>query len=148
MATFMRDGVAAFLQEYPSKPPSCVALYCSPVNGWVSLCIDTVDHGAAPETSCPDFSHSEYRLLEQPDWSQEYESADPVVQRHDSVAVRLKSGDGDEVFNEPFFLLLMKISNDYYHHANKVFRPTWAGVRILDSEFASFWRVQHGANNA
>ena len=138
---FVREGVSAFLEENPGVQPTCVALYSSPVNGWISLCLDTSDRGAGPNTNCPDFSHVEYRLLERSSWSAEYESPHPTIQRHDSVVVRLSSSDGDDTFNESFFLLLMKVSNDYYHHDCGVFRPKWAGVQILDSKYFSFWRV-------
>jgi hypothetical protein len=140
---FIREGVSAFLDENPDIQPSCVALYSSPANGWISLCIDTVDHGFGPATNCPDFSHPEFRLLERPAWSAEYESSNPTIRRHDSVIVRFAASDGDEAYNHAFFLLLMKVSNDYYHHDSGVFRSKWAGVQILDSKFGSFWRV-HG----
>ncbi|OAI43200.1 hypothetical protein AYO41_02530 [Verrucomicrobia bacterium SCGC AG-212-E04] len=138
---FTREGVAAFLNENSVVPPLCVALYSSPINGWISLCVDTSDHGTAPRTNCPDFSHVEFRLLERPAWSSEYESAHPTVQRHDLVVAKLSPSDGDEAYNEAFFLLLMKMSNDYYHHESGVYRPKWAGVQILDSRYSSFWRV-------
>jgi hypothetical protein len=138
---FIREGVSAFREENPGVKLVCVALYSSPVNGWISLCIDTINHGTAPATNCPDFSHVEFRLLERHAWAAEYESPHPMVQRHDSTIVRLLPSDGDEVYNEVFFLLLMKVSNDYYHHDSEVFRSEWAGVQILNSRFASFWRV-------
>jgi hypothetical protein len=140
---FIREGVSAFLKENPEVQPVSVALYSLPVNGWISLCIDTVDHGAGPGTNCPDFSHTEFRLLERPACVAEYESPHPTIQRHDSAVVRLIPSDGDDTYNEAFFLLLMKVSNDYYHHDSGVFRSKWAGAQILDSRFRSFWRV-HG----
>lgn len=141
IAAFIHVGVGEFLRENPQSLPVCVAVYSSPVNGWISLCIDTVDHGAAPEMNCPDFSHVEFRLLERPAWTAEYESPHPTIQRHDRSIAKVSPSDGDDAYNESFFLLLMKISNDFYHNGNGVFRPKWAGVQILDSRFSSFWRV-------
>jgi hypothetical protein len=138
---FVREGVSAFVEENPDVQPTCVAIYSSPVNGWISLCLDTSELGGGPKTNCPDFSHVEYRLLERPSWSAEYESPHSTIQRHDSVVVRFFPSDDDDTFNEPFFLLLMKISNDYYHHDSTVYRPKWAGVQILDSKYYSFWGV-------
>jgi hypothetical protein len=138
---FIRESVTAFLTENPTTQPSCIALYASPVNGWISLCIDIVDHGSAPTTNCPDFSHVEFRLLKLPQWAEEYESPHPTIQRHDLRVVKLAPSDGDDAYNESFFLFLMKVSNDYYHHDSGVFRSKWAGVQILDSKFYSFWRV-------
>jgi len=143
---FIRKGVSAFLEENPEVQPSCVALYCSPVNGWVSLCIDT-EVREYPNTNCPDFSHVEFQLLERPAWAAEYESAHPIVQRHDFTVSKLAASDGDDIYNESFFLLLMKVSNDYYHHDSDVYRPEWAGVQILDSRFVSFWRGHSRQSN-
>jgi len=147
-ARFLADGTTAFVGDHCGQVPTSVALYSSPVNGWISLCVDTVDRGSGPLTSCPNFSHPEYRLIEFPEWIEEYNADHPTIQRHDSVVVKIKSTDGDEVFNEPFYLSLMRASNDHYHHGNQVFRPIWAGVQILDSEFSSFWRVRKGAELA
>ena len=147
IASFLGDGVSAFLHNSRHLNPSAVALYSSPVNGWISLCVDTVDHGAAPQTNCPDFSYPEYRLLELPRWAEEYGCDHPTVQRHDRSVQRLGPDDGDDDYNEAFYLLLMKISNDHYHHDSGVFRPQWAGVQILDSKFASFWRVNRPTRN-
>lgn len=144
---FMREGISAFREENPEVQPTCIALYCSPVNGWVSLCIDTEER-SFPKTNCPNFSHVEFRLLERPAWAAEYELPHPTVQRHDLSVLKLKPSDGDDTYNESFFLLLMKISNDYYHHDSDVYRPKWAGVQILDSRFASFWRVHIRQTNA
>ena len=80
---FLKAGVSEFLKENPGRTPYCVSLYSSPVNGWLSLCIDTVDHGALPRTSCPNFDYPEFRLLERPSWALEYEASHPIVQRHD-----------------------------------------------------------------
>ena len=137
---FMRGGVSTFLEENPGVQPVCVALYSSPVNGWISLCIDTEGRGFAPVTNCPDFSHVNFRLLKRPAWAAEYEVPHPTIQRHDSVVVKFAPSDGDEAYNRAFFLLLMKVSNDYYHHDSGVFRPKWAGVQILDGG-RSFWGV-------
>ena len=145
---FIREGVFAFLKENPGVQPTCIAVYCSPVNGWVSLCIDTVEHRTVPQTNCPDFSHVEFRLLERPAWAAEYESPHPTVQRHDLSVSNWTPADGDDAYNESFFLLLMKVSNDYYHHDSEVYRPKWAGVQILDSRFRSFWRVHGLPKNA
>jgi hypothetical protein len=144
---FIREGVSAFLEENPAIQPTCVALYCSPVNGWVSLCIDTVERDF-PNTNCPDFSRVEFRLLERPAWAAEYESPHPTVQRHDLSVSKLAPSDGDDTYNESFFLLLMKVSNDYYHHDSDVYRPKWAGVQILDSRLFSFWGVHSRQRNA
>ena|ERR1700761_4501519 len=143
---FIREGVASFLEEKPKVQPTCVALYCSPANGWVSLCLDTSERSFS-KTNCPDFSHVEFRLLDRPAWAAEYESPHPIVQRHDLSISKLKPADGDDIYNESFFLLLMKVSNDYYHHSNDVYRPKWAGVQILDSRLRSFWSVHSRPKN-
>ncbi len=140
---FIREGVSAFLNENPGVQPACIALYCSPVNGWISLCIDTAENRFFTKTNCPDFSHVEFRLLERPAWATEYKLPHPTVQRHDLSVSKLVHSDGDDAYNDSFFLLLMKVSNDYYHHDSEVYRPKWAGVQILDSRLKSFWRV-HG----
>jgi hypothetical protein len=144
---FLSEGTSAFLHEFPNLTPTCVALYSSPANGWVSLCVDITQILAAPLTNCPDFSYVEFRLLELPDWAAEYQLDHPFVQRHDGVLKQHSHDDGDDAFNEAFFHTLMKASNDYYHAANDIIRPTWAGVQMLDSSFLSFWRVKRGAEN-
>jgi hypothetical protein len=143
---FIREGVSEFLKENSEVQPVSIALYCSPVNGWVSLCIDTAGRDF-PNTNCPDFSHVEFRLLERPAWAAEYESPHPIVQRHDLSVSKFAPSEGDDNYNESFFLLLMKISNDYYHHDSNVYRPKWAGVQFLDSRFRSFWRVHSRQRN-
>jgi hypothetical protein len=105
------------------------------------LCIDVSAKPESLRTSCPDFSRPEYALLEFPDWRDEYESDLPMIKRHDSVIIRFKHSQGDEVFNLPFFDFLMRVVNDYYHSERVVFRPIWAGVQLLDSRYRSFGRV-------
>jgi len=137
----MADSVLKFLAEFPATPPVVVGLYSSAANGWVSLCIDTFPDHSYPKMGCTDFSHPEYALLEFPSWSAEYEHERPMIKRHDAKIVRHDHTAGDEAFNRPFFEFLMRVINDQYSTGNDVYRPTWAGVRILDSRCVSFGRV-------
>jgi hypothetical protein len=143
---WMDDTIPRFLTEFPEQTPTSIGLYSSPVNGWVSLCVDVHTEPQSLRTSGPDFTHPEYALLEFAEWQNEYESTSPIIKRHDSVIVRFNHSQGDEVFNQPFFDFFMRVVNDYYHSQRVVFRPIWGGVQILDSRCRSFGRIYQPEN--
>jgi len=143
---WMDENIPRFLAEHPTSTPTTIGLYCSPVNGWVSLCFDVSKDLGYPSMRCPDFAYPEFALLEFPEWRDNYESESPMIKRHDSKIIRFKHEEGDEVFNRPFFDFLMRMINDYYHSSRDVFRPIGSGVQILDSRCISFGRTHLGKN--
>jgi hypothetical protein len=143
---WMDENIQRFLAEHPELSPTSIALYSSPANGWISLCLDIFENPDSLRTSCPDYTHTEFALFECPTWSDEYESDSPIIKRHDSAVVRFKHEQGDEIFNRPFFDFLMRVINDYYHSQQIVFRPIWNGVQILDSHLYSFGHTYQPKN--
>jgi len=135
------EAIESFTNNPVNARPTCVALYSSPVSGWVSLCINMTDSNLFPPASCPDFTYPNYRRLEFPEWRAERNSEHPTIRRHDSQVVVLRPDDSESRFNEAVFLWLMRVWNDRNHSAREGFRPIWCGVQIQDTDYCSFWRV-------
>ena len=145
---FLDEALPRFASKHPREKPTTVALYSSPGNGWISLCLNTGDTPTTNEQNCPDFKFVEFDLLELPEWQEEYESEKPKIKISKTKTVSPDPDDGDEGYNEPFFNFLVAIAKDYFTGARCPATVNWVGVQVLDSGFEEFWTMGKASSPA
>jgi len=157
---FIHSSLDEFSKEHPNERISCVGIYCSPISGWVSINLDTLEHSSnhvkqyranGPDwygsdskgdfnNNCPDFKYVEYRLLDINDWCEALTNDQYVkILKENNTTVTFDLMEvGDEEINAEFFHFLKGILDElsfYYLNKEVVFR---IGVQMLDSEYIEF----------
>lgn len=140
---FWGEAIKNFSVTYPDSQLTCVALYCCPCAGWLTINFDT----EKDSDNCPDFIYSAFDLLQLEEWQEEYDN-DSILEIN--VNDEIKSIDveeeGDEAFNEVVFDYLKMLLQDPklllpIDDLNKGV-PFRMGVQMLDSAYEEFWVVR------
>jgi hypothetical protein len=164
---FVTLSIQSFGNESRSIKVSCMAIYCSPSGGWISMNFDTEIHSSQHVAefkkygyewygednkgkycnNCADFEFAGYNTIQFPEWVQEYETEDfPTIKQvnADIKQINLEL-EGDEALNEVFFQFLKEILKDLGENSvlvqlnsETLFR---IGVLMVDSEYCEFWPI-------
>lgn len=109
--------------------PRSIGIYCSPNNGWISICFNLEQSIEEVDSNCPDFEFVEFGLLTMGSWEIEYEAEIPVIIDHTGKELQITEDD-DEKFNQPFFDLLVYIIEKNL----EPYKPAEFLVQLLDSD--------------
>lgn len=106
---FWVEAIRKFSYFQHDAQVTCVALYCCPYAGWLTINFDT----EKDSDNCPDFTFSAFDILQLEEWQQEYENF-PIlnIKINGEVKQFETEKDGDEVFNEIVFNYLKKLLQD------------------------------------
>lgn len=127
--TFIVRGMENFTNEYGK--PNSIGIYCSPVNGWVSLNFKGDSKLPESNPNCPDFEYVEFDLISFDSWSNEYNSDQPVWVDLDDFEYHYNEEHGDEGLNHVFFRYLKQIFWDVLKY-NEMPETV---IQLLDSRY-------------
>jgi len=111
-----------------------LGIYISPLNGWISICINYSTKIEETTFNCPDFDMVEFQLLDLPEWSEEGEKEQPIFSYENN---ELNWNGEEETLNKFIFnyfvgLIIPSIIADFK-------KPLL--VQMLDSKYLKLWNA-------
>lgn len=135
---FVNHSISEFSRLHHEIRVTCVALYCCPWAGWVSINFDT----NRESYNCPDFSFCAFKIYDVQQWQDEC-AKNELLLRLNGEIIHINDEEDDETLNNIVFRFLVNVMKQP-EIVNRVIALNRdisyrIGVQMLDSEYVDFW---------